>query len=130
MIDYNIIASVIVALLGGGALVKIIELFINRTKLLSEISQDEKENLRKDIVELRREIKEMREEISFLRNKLNEKIIDLAHSTKRFFALKLIIEKMILYLKSSNIIEDDKRLQSLIKDAYELLDDEEGENNA
>lgn len=130
MIDYNIIASVIIALLGGGALVKIIELFINRTKLMSEISQDEKENLRNDIVELRREIKEMREEISYLRTKLNEKIIDLARSTKRFFALKLIIEKMILYLKSSNTMTEDKTLQSLIKDAYDLMEDTEGEEDA
>lgn len=126
MIDYNIIASVIIALLGGGALVKIIELFINRTKLISEISEDEKENLRKDIVELRKELREMREEITYLRGRLNEKTIELARSTKKFFALKLIIEKIIIYLRSIDAVDEDQRLESLIKDAYALMEEEVG----
>lgn len=124
MIDYNIIASVIIALLGGGALVKIIELFINRAKIMSEISQDEKDNLRNDIVQLRTEIQQLREEVNFLREKLNEKIIDLSRSTKKVFALKLIIEKIIIYLQNSNQYKEDPRLTSLINDALALIEED------
>jgi methyl-accepting chemotaxis protein len=124
MIDYSIIASIIIALLGGGALVRIIELFINRSKIMSEISQDERDNLRNDIVKLREEINELREEVNYLREKLNEKIIDLSRSSKKVFALKLIIEKMILYLKSSNTLEEDRKFQSLINDAIVLVEEE------
>lgn len=126
MVDYSIVASVIIALLGGGALVKIIELFINRSKLISEISEDEKENLRKDIVELRKELRDLREEMSYLRGRLNEKTIELARSTKKFFALKLIIEKIVIYLRSLDVVDDDDRLESLIKDAYDLMEEEVG----
>jgi polyhydroxyalkanoate synthesis regulator phasin len=122
MIDYNIIASVIIALLGGGALVRIIELFINRAKLMSEISQDERENLRRDIVELREEINDLREQVHYLREKLNEKIIDLSRSSKKVFALKLIIEKIIMYLKSAEIAQSDEKLMKLIDDALKLIE--------
>jgi hypothetical protein len=124
MIDYSIIASVVIALLGGGALVRIIELFINRAKIMSEISQDERDNLRNDIVELRQEIKELREEVHYLREKLNEKIIDLSRSAKKVFALKLMIEKIIIYLKSSGILMEDEKLKVLINDALLLIDEE------
>lgn len=123
MIDVSILASIVIALFGGGALVKIIEVFINRTKMMSEISINEKDNLRKDIVELRTEIKSLREEVSSMRRRLNEKTEELSKSKKKFFALKLVIEKIVIYLKSSNAIEDD-RLDALIKDAYELMEEE------
>jgi cell division septum initiation protein DivIVA len=124
MIDYSIIASIIIALLGGGALVKIIELFINRAKVMNEISQDERDNLRNDIVQLRKEINELREQVDYLREKLNEKIIDLSRSAKKVFALKLIIEKIIIYLKSLEITTSDEKLNKLINDAMLLIEED------
>jgi chromosome segregation ATPase len=124
MVDYNILASVIIALLGGGALVKLVELFLNRSKMSISVSKDERENLRNDILSLRQDIKEMREEIAYLRRKLNEKTIELAKSTKKFFALKLVIEKIVIYLRSIDSFRGDDRLESLIKDAYDLMEEE------
>jgi chromosome segregation ATPase len=124
MVDYNILASVIIALLGGGAFVKLVELFLNRSKTSIEISRNEKENLRNDIISLRKDIQEMREEIAYLRRKLNEKTIELAKSTKKFFALKLVIEKIVIYLRSMELFTGDDRLEALIKDAYNLMEEE------
>lgn len=119
------IVSIVVALLGGGALVKIIELFFTRSKYMVEVNREEKDNLRGDIASLRSELQELREQVDYLRDKLNERNIEIAQQKKRFFALKLAVEKIIIYLRTTEKIGTDQRLEDLIKDAYKLMAEDE-----
>lgn len=121
----DLITSIIIALFGGGALVKILELFSQRSRLMVEVSRDEKENLRSDIVSLRQEINELREEVSTLREQLNDRSMELSRWARRFFSLKLAIEKIIIYLNSSEHFKDDEKLQSLMSEASRLMSSED-----
>lgn len=120
----EILASLLAALFGGGALARLFEVFFKRKKYKVQISKDERENLRHDVVSLRKEINELRNEVDDLRDELEERQQELASWTAKFFGLKLAVEKIIMYLRTKEVAVGDERLESLIQEAYVLMNDE------
>lgn len=118
----DLIASVIIALFGGGAVVKILEVLSQRPKNKIQVSTDERENLRQDVLLLRKEINDLRTEVDSLRNELNERQEEIAEWTTKFFTLKLAVEKIMIYLKSKNSIEKDAELGKLVRDTSDIIE--------
>lgn len=118
----EIISSVIIAVFGGGALVKLVEISANRRKNRMQISADERENLRQDIILLRNEINDLRTEVDSLREELNERQQEINEWTTKFFSLKLAVEKIMIYLKSKNSTEKDAKLKALVQEASEVIE--------
>lgn len=116
---------IIVALIGGGVAVKILDYFMNRSGNVEKVKFSERENLRSDLKALREEVKELRNEVSELRTVLAKKIELISILTTRWFALRTVVMSLVSYIEHTALNDTDEELDRLVFRTKQLIKEED-----
>lgn len=94
----EVLLAIAAAFVSGGALVRLIEVFANRSKSVEDLSASERLNLREDIKYLRSELDKLRGRIESLENDLSEQRRRVARWQRAYWQLKTRADRIVDHL--------------------------------
>ena len=107
---------IILALLTGGVIVKVIEIWASRSGRLEDVRYTERNNLRKDITYLRQEVTKLRTEVNELRTAIDKKDQVIDEWQRKYWTQEARIAKVIAYYKEHASTETRTMLDAYIQD--------------
>jgi predicted nuclease with TOPRIM domain len=104
-----------IAVLGGGGLLKLLELFFNRSRQVEDTRFLERDNLRKDLRAVRDEVSELREEIADLRERYDNLLEENSSIRTRFYTLKTASMTIVTYIRSHDNLETNEHVETAMQ---------------